>query len=223
VLFPAMSRIQDDRPRMAAMWLRANRMIGAITVPAMVGLIIVAHEFVATLFGEKWAEATPVIQILAWVGLLQSLQRLNSSVLLACDRTATLLRYSIVVLAASVVAFVGGLHWGIVGVATAYAISSTIVEPYYTWLTARVLDLRLVDFLRSLAGVAQATAGMAAVVLAAKMWVVPADLPAGVRLLIFVALGAAAYLALVAWRSPELRRDVRGLRRSRSAPAPQPA
>ena len=220
VLFPAMSRIQDDRRRMAAMWLRANRMIGAITVPAMIGLILVAPEFVATLFGAKWAEATPVIQILAWVGLLQSLQRLNSSVLLACDRTGTLLRYSLVVLTASVVAFVAGLHWGIVGVATGYVISSTIVEPYYTWLTVRVLDLRLIDFLRSLAGVAQATAGMAAVVLAAKYWLVPPDLAAGLKLAIFVALGLGSYALLAAWRAPELRAEVRGLRRT---PAPQPA
>ena len=51
VLFPAMARIQDDRKRMAAMWLRANRMIGAMSIPAMVGLMIVAPEFVATLFG----------------------------------------------------------------------------------------------------------------------------------------------------------------------------
>ena len=223
VLFPAMSRIQDDRPRMAAMWLRANRMIGAITIPAMTGLIIVAPEFVATLFGERWSEATPVIQILAWVGLLQSLQRLNSSVLQACDRTGTLLRYSIVVLVASVVAFVVGLHWGIVGVAAGYAVSSTLVEPYYTWLTARVLEVRLVEFLRTLAGVAQATLGMAAVVLGAKLWVVSPSLPAGVRLLILVALGAGTYLALAAWRAPELRADVRGLRRRRSAAAPQPA
>lgn len=223
VLFPAMSRIQDDRPRMAGMWLRANRMIGAITIPAMTGLIVVAPEFVATLFGERWSEATPVIQILAWVGLLQSLQRLNSSVLQACDRTATLLRYSVVVLLASVVAFVVGLHWGIVGVAVGYAVSSTLVEPYYTWLTARVLEVRFVDFLRSLAGVAQATIGMAAVVLGARVWVVSPDLPAGVRLGIFVLLGAATYLALAAWRAPELRADVRGLRRSRSAAAPQPA
>jgi O-antigen/teichoic acid export membrane protein len=220
VLFPAMSRIQDDRRRMAAMWLRANRMIGAITVPAMIGLILVAPEFVATLFGEKWADATPVIQILAWVGLLQSLQRLNSSVLLACDRTGTLLRYSLVVLTASVVAFVAGLHWGIVGVAAGYAISSTIVEPYYTWLTVRVLDLRVIDFLRSLAGVAQATAGMAAVVLAAKFWLVPPDLAAGLKLAIFVALGLGSYALLAAWRAPELRAEVRGLRRT---PAPQPA
>ncbi len=223
VLFPAMSRIQDDRPRMAAMWLRANRMIGAISIPAMIGLMIVAPEFVVTLFGDRWTDATPVIQILAWVGLLQSLQRLNSSVLQAADRTATLLRYSVIVLVASVVAFVVGLRWGIVGVATGYAVSSTLVEPYYTWLTARVLNLKLTDFLGSLMGVAQATVGMAAVVVAAKLWVVSPDLPAGVRLLILVVLGTATYLALAAWRAPELRGDIRGLRRNRSAAAPEPA
>jgi O-antigen/teichoic acid export membrane protein len=220
VLFPAMSRIQEDRPRMAAMWLRANRMIGAITIPAMVGLIVVAPEFVATLFGSRWEDATPVIQILAWVGLLQSLQRLNSSVLLAADRTRTLLHYSVIVLVASVVAFVVGLHWGIVGVAAGYAISSTIVEPYYTWLTVRVLDLRLLDFLRSLAGVAQASAGMVAVVLAAKTWLVSPELVPGLRLAIFVALGLGSYGLLAAWRAPELRADMRGLRRPS---APQPA
>ena len=223
VLFPAMSRIQDDRPRMAAMWLRANRMIGAISIPAMVGLIVVAPEFVATLFGPKWADAAPVIQILAWVGLLQSLQRLNSSVLQACDRTGTLLRYSVIVLVASVVAFVVGLRWGIVGVAAGYAVSSTLVEPYYTWLTARVLELKLTDFIRSLAGVAQASIGMAGVLVGAKLWLLSPDLPAGVRLLILVVLGAATYLGLAVWRAPELRGEIRGLRRSRSAAAPQPA
>jgi O-antigen/teichoic acid export membrane protein len=219
VLFPAMSRIQDDRPRMAALWLRANRLIGAISIPAMVGLMLVAPEFVATLFGERWEDAVPVIQILAWVGLLQSLQRLNSSVLQACDRTGTLLRYSVVVLAASVIAFVGGLHWGIVGVAAGYAISSTVVEPYYAWITARVLDVRAVDYARSLAGVVQATLGMAAVVLTAKLWLVSPDLAAGIRLAIYVALGLGSYALLAAWRAPELRADMRGLRR-RSAPQP---
>ncbi len=195
-------------------------MIGAISIPAMVGLMIVAPEFVLTLFGERWEDAIPVIQILAWVGLLQSLQRLNSSVLQARDMTGTLLRYSIVVLFASVVAFAAGLNWGIVGVAAGYAISSTLVEPYYTWLTARALDLRLIDFARSLAGVAQATVGMAAVVIAAKLWVVSPELPAGVRLALLALLGIATYLGLAAWRAPELRADIRGVRRRRATPAP---
>ena len=220
VLFPAMSRIQEDRPRMAAMWLRANRMIGAVTIPAMVGLMIVAPEFVLVLFGERWEAATPVIQILAWVGLLQSLQRLNSSVLLACDRTGTLFRYSIVVLVASVIAFGAGLNWGIVGIAAGYAISSTLIEPYYAWLTARVLHVPVLTFARAFTGIVQATLGMAAVVLSTDLWLLPDGLGAGARLAILVLVGVASYLALVLWRAPELRAEVRGLRRTRRAPAP---
>jgi O-antigen/teichoic acid export membrane protein len=223
VLFPAMSRIQDDRPRMAAMWLRANRLIGAISIPAMVGLMLVAPEFVATLFGERWEDAVPVIQILAWVGLLQSLQRLNSAVLLACDRSATLLRYSVVVLAASVAAFVAGLNWGIVGVAAAYAVSSTLVEPYYAWLTARAVGVTATDYLRTLAGIGQATAGMALVVTAAKLWLLPESLPESVALFVLAAVGAATYGALAAWLAPELRGELRYLRRRQARPAPQPA
>jgi hypothetical protein len=102
-----------------------------------------------------------VIQILAWVGMLQSLQGLNSSVLQARDRTGDLLKYGIVVCTASLTAFVLGLQWGLIGVAVAYAISSTLVEPYYTWLTARALGISVFAFPRALAGVVQAVLGMA--------------------------------------------------------------
>ena len=36
-----------------------------------------------------------MIQVLIWVGILQSIQRLNSTVLQACDRTRDMLRYSV--------------------------------------------------------------------------------------------------------------------------------
>ena len=44
-------------------------------------------EVVNVILGERWEEAIPVIRLLAWVGLLQSLQGLNSSILQARDRT----------------------------------------------------------------------------------------------------------------------------------------
>jgi O-antigen/teichoic acid export membrane protein len=223
VLFPAFSRLQDDRPRMAAAWLRGNRMIGAITVPAMVGLIVVAPEFVRIVLGAQWAEAIPVIQLLAWVGLLQSLQRLNSSVLMACDRARTLLGYSVVVLVASLAAFVLGLQWGIVGVAAAYAASSTVVELYYTWLTARVLELSPFALLRALSGVVQATLGMLACVLFARAGLVDAGVGDAGRLILLTAIGAASYAVLCRWRAPEVLGELRGLRRRRSEPAPAPA
>ena len=219
VLFPAFSRLQDERKRMAAAWLRGNRLIGAITIPAMLGLMVVAPEFVRVVLGERWEEAIPVIQLLAWVGLLQSLQRLNSSVLMACDRAKTLLWYSIVVLVASLAAFVFGLQWGIVGVAAAYAASSTVVELYYTWLTARVLEISPMSLVHALSGVIQASLGMLACVLFARFLL--ADELGDVSLLILLtALGAATFAALCWWRAPEVVGEIRGLRRRNPAPAP---
>lgn len=216
VLFPAFSRMQNDVPAMTAIWLRVNRVIASITMPALLGLIAVAPDFVHVALGDRWSAATRVIQILAWVGLLQSLQGLNGSVLRAVDRTSTLLRYSVVVLVASLAAFTVGLQWGIVGVATAYAVSSTFVEPYYTWLTTRSVGLPLWAFVKSLAGVSQASLAMFLSVIAVRLALTRSGLSPGLRLPILIFLGAAVYLPLCAWRAPQVVDELRTLRRRRS-------
>ena len=228
VLFPAFSRHQDEPSRIAAAWMRVNRLVGSVTVPGMLGLIIVAPDFVDTLLGHKWSLAIPVIQILAWVGLLQSLQRLNSSILAARDRANVLFRYSVIVLVVTLAAFVAGLPWGIVGIAAAYAIVSTGLEPYYTWLTARALGVGLLDFARALSGVAQAAVFMAAVVAAARFALVHFGMTAPARLGLLIGLGASVYVPVCVWRAPEVLEEIRDLlarRRgtaSTAAPAVQP-
>ena len=216
VLYPTFSRMQDDVPRVAQAWLSVNRIVGAISLPALAGMVMVAPEFVDVVLGPKWQSAVVVIQILAWVGMLQSLQGLNSAVLQARDRTGDLLRYGVIVCAASLTAFVLGLQWGLVGVAAAYAISSTLVEPYYTWLTTRALGISFLAFPRALAGVAQAVLGMVAAIALARLLLSGAGLGAGLRLLAFVAVGLLAYAPLVLWRAPELRGLVRRVRRRRA-------
>ncbi len=216
VLYPAFSRMQDDPARMATIWIGVNRVVGAITIPSLIGLVIVAPEFVSVVLGDKWEAAVPVMQILAWVGLLQSLQRLNSSILEARNRTKVLFRYSMIVLAASLIGFVGGLHWGIVGVAVGYAISSTIVEPYYSWLTARALDVSLWTFIRGLTGVVIASAVMGGFVLATRLLLVDAGAPAAVTLIVEVVVGIVVYVPCCLWRVPEITTELRGIRERRA-------
>jgi O-antigen/teichoic acid export membrane protein len=223
VLFPAMARMQHDLPRMAESWLRANRIIAAISVPSLLGMLVVAPDFVAVVLGDKWQIATPVIQVLCWVGLLQSLQRLNSSVLQACDRTNDLFRYSVIVTAGSLAAFVLGLHWGLVGVAVAYAISSTAIEPYYTWLTTRALHVRLRDVLLSIRGVLEASVLMAVVTLAVREALVAAGWPPALRLAAVIAVGAAVYIPACAWRAEDVMNELRALRERRRGAAAAPA
>jgi len=162
-----------------------------------------------------------VIQILAWVGLLQSMQRFNSSVLQSRDRTRTLLFCSIVTVVASLSAFGVGLQWGIVGVATAYAVSSTFAEPYYAWRTMRTVGVSVRAYLANLAGVVEAALGMVVCVLGTRLFLLPEDMSPALRFAILVLVGAASYLPLWAWRAPEVLADLRSqLRRKRKTAAP---
>jgi polysaccharide transporter, PST family len=220
VLFPAFSRMQEDRARIAAVWIRATRLLAAVALPAMLGLIIVADELVGVVLGARWSAAVPVIQILAWVGLLQAVQTLNEDVLQALDRTSTMFRFMCVWSVSSVTAFVIGLHWGVVGVAACFAIANTILFPVSIWLPARAAGISVRSFARGLAGVVQAAVVMAIVVLLARLALLETDAAAGVRLVLLVLVGGAVYLPLLAWRAPETFGEVKRLR---ARPAAGPA
>lgn len=228
VLIPAFSRLQDEPERIAALWARAARLVGAISIPALAGLVIVAPDFVPVVLGSQWEAAVPVVQLLAWVGMLQAVQAINVDILIARDRTSTLFRYSVAFFFAHLIAFTFGLQWGIVGVAAAFAVSSTLVEPILTVITARCIGVSPWVFFRALSGVAQATVGMCAAVLGLRLAMVEAGVPPLVRLLAATAAGAVVLLPLMAWRAPEVWRDVRSLlgtarRTAPPAPAAGPA
>ncbi len=220
VMLPALARSQAEPARLASMWLRANRIVASVTIPAMLGLMVVAPEFVLVVLGDSWAAAIPIVRVLAWVGLLQSLQRMNGSVLQARNRARSLLVYAVVVVIASVIAFVVGLPFGIFGVAIAYAISSTFVEPYYTWVTARAVGIGLRDVWHSLAGVVEAAVLMTVGVTVLKLILLDQGAATAVRLAVLVAAGIALYIPLCSWRSPEVTEELRLLRRRRGSSPP---
>jgi O-antigen/teichoic acid export membrane protein len=216
VFFPAFSRMSDDRERMADVWIRATRLVGVISFPALVGLVIVAPDFVHVVLGPRWNEATLVIQILAWVGLIQSLQTLSGEVLLALDRAAWLLRFTMLWFVGSLAAFAVGVQWGIIGVATCYAAATFLIEPVRTYITARALGISPWRFVRSLTGVVQATAVMATVVLGARVALIETGVPVAARLVLLVLVGGVAYAAGCRWRAPEVGLEISSAIRRRA-------
>jgi O-antigen/teichoic acid export membrane protein len=219
VFFPAFSQMSDDRERMAAVWIRATRLIAMISMPALVGLVIVAPDFVEVVLGPRWHDVTPLIQILAVAGLIQSLQTLSGEVLLALGRASTLLRFTIAWFAANVGALVLGLHWGVIGVAVCTVVATLIVEPVRTYLTARALGIPTSRFFTALSGVAQATATMAAVLIGARALLVEAGAPTAVRLIFLIVLGTVVYACACLWRARDLTNELRDALRGRGKTA----
>jgi O-antigen/teichoic acid export membrane protein len=220
VFSPAFSRIQDEPERIAATWARVGRLLAAVSVPALCGLVVVAPDFVPLVLGKQWTGAVPVVQVLAWVGLVQALQAINMDILLARGESRTMFRFALVMTTCHLTAFAIGLHWGVVGVAVGYAISTTLIEPVQTVLAARSLGVSPLVFLRPIARVMQAGLGMCAAVMLVRAALVNADVPAEARLLICIPVGAVVYAALCMWRVPELAEEARGLLRRRAPSAP---
>jgi O-antigen/teichoic acid export membrane protein len=219
VFFPAFSQLADERERMADIWVRATRLIALVAVPALVGLAVVAADFVQVVLGSKWAEIVPVIQILIVVGLIQSVQTLSVEVLLAVGRANWLFRFTLLWFLATVGAFALGVRWGVVGVAACVAAVTVLVEPFRTYLASRALGISPWRVPRALLGVAQAAALMAVVALALRTTLVEAGVPAGARLVLVTVVGAAVYLAACLWRASEVTNELWGAlgRRRRAA------
>jgi O-antigen/teichoic acid export membrane protein len=213
VLIPAFSRLQDDTERLGRVWLRGSRLSAAVSVPAFLGMLAVAPDFVPVILGDRWLDAVPVLQLLCWAGILQGIQLLQWSVLQARGRAGALLRYAFMSTGVNVAAFAIGLHWGIVGVAAGFAIARTVMVPFITRLTCRELGLRLGDFPRALASVMRAAAAMVAAVLLARVGLVELGVPAAARLPLLVLVGAASYGAILFWRAPDVMRELKALRK----------
>jgi O-antigen/teichoic acid export membrane protein len=213
VLFPAFALIADDPARTGAAWLRGNRIIAAASVPAFVGLAVVAPDFVPVVLGGRWHKAVPVLQLLCIAGLSQSIQSLNHSMLQALDRAGLLLAFMIFSATVTVSAFVIGLHWGVVGVAAGFAVARTSVLPLFTTIVCRAAQTSVLAFARSVRPILEVSAAMGALTYALRLALVHADVAAGARLAAVVALGAASYVSLLAWREPALVAEIRNLAR----------
>lgn len=149
--FPAFARIQDDNGRFRQAYTRSCMLIALISFPVMAGLGVVADPMIRTILGAKWIGAIRVFQILAPVGIVQSVQTTVGQIYMAKGRTDWFFRWGIASGLILVSSFLVGIHFGILGVATAYCIAFIGITMIPGFLIPfRLIGLKLADFARAL-------------------------------------------------------------------------
>lgn len=208
-LFPAFARLQDDPARMGSVWLRVNRVVSAAFVPALLGLAVVASDFVSVALGQKWAGVAPLLQIMALGVIAHAVSLVGAEVLKALGRGGPLLWFYVAETAVLLAAILVGLQWGVVGVATAFALVSVPTRAYFIRMTGRAIGVSFGRFLASLSGVGEASLALVAATLAARMLLLETAAPAWLRLLVVIAIGVAVYVPISLWRVPDMRSELR--------------
>jgi O-antigen/teichoic acid export membrane protein len=150
VILPTFSRLQEDRVRLAHVYLRATESVALAVCPAMTLTILCAPVAVPAVFGEAWEPAIPPLQLLAATTILYMIFSLAGGVVLAAGRADWEFRWSIFTVIVALTSFAIGLNWGITGVAAAYLIMSLVLSPIRLIIIQRIIPISTWSFLRSL-------------------------------------------------------------------------
>jgi O-antigen/teichoic acid export membrane protein len=212
VAFPAFTRIRDDRPALRRAFLRATEYCVMLGVPLFALMGLLAAPAVTVVYGARWAEAVPVLQVLAPYGMLWVAALVVSDVFKAVGRVRVLFWVNV----ARVALLVGGLllavRFGVVGVAAAVLAVALVTRGVQLYLVSGVLGLGARDHVAIFGPTIAATVVMA-IVVAASRTALPALRPLA-DLLLHGLLGAAVYavalLTLARVRALEVLGLVRG-------------
>lgn len=210
VMFPSLSEIQDRPAKVKGVFLAVTRAIALVTFPLMLGLLVTTRPFVLSVFGKQWLEMVPILQVLATVGLVQSIGTLNGNLFMSQGRTALQFRLGLIVKGIRIAAIVVGLRWGVMGVAIAYAISVWLTSLPTFYYACGLVDLSLGELTRNLLPVFGVGTTMAIIVYAGA-WALPMEWSSGVRLTLLVVGGGIAYGGLVVGLNLRAYREVRDL------------
>lgn len=213
VLLPVFSRVSASGENPKEAYLGAARYIGAVTLPVVTGLAILARPFVLLFFGDAWVAAAPIVTALAILAGIRAIGTHPGDVLKATGRLGTLARIEMVRAVVIVVVVIIAARRSAVAVAASLAAIDGAMTLVAFAITARAIGVSIREIVRAYAPSAVAAAVMAGVLLAWQRWAPP--LPLAAHVAIGVVCGAMTYLAVVTLTAPQMVLEVRQMLRRR--------
>lgn len=149
-VLPGLSRLTEDRP---AFWRVFTDVIGmtiALTLPASIGLAMVAGLLVQVVLGPQWTAAAPILAVLAVSGAIEVIMANNGTVYLAMGKPrlpAMLCGVKLAVLIGTAAVLVPDS--GLMGMAVSELIASVFAVILSVVVMMKVVEIPLVGVVRA--------------------------------------------------------------------------
>lgn len=148
VALPLFARLQGDLPRMKRGYLVATQVSATIASPVFILAAALSPIVIPLCFGAKWHAAVPVMEVLAFIGILHATLFFNTTVMIATGRPRAALLVTAMNATSNLIAFVAVVHWGVTAVAAAYVVRGYITSPVPILMVRRWIGFSLVDYVR---------------------------------------------------------------------------
>ncbi len=215
ISFPALSAIQRDPERLRRASRRALSHVSFLSVPLGLGMSAVSPELVATVYGDRWEAAGPVLQVLAFYGMLLSISAVHGPVFRAIGKPDVMLYTSVVHQSLLIALLFVLAPYGVIGICFAVLLPLLVSSTISFVLVIRYLQFRPLDLLAPLLRSGTCAGLMYAGVEALQRqreWLDPHHV--AIQLLLAAGLGVGIYAATTLLLNRETLTDLLGTARS---------
>jgi len=152
VLFPALTKLQDDPVRQGRAYLRATSLLALVAVPLCLVQAPIADPLIKLIFPAKWYPAIGVVQLLSF-GMVGRLMTAPSRGMLMAQGRFNVLMWMAALNAISFLGCVilGAALGGLIGVALMASIAMFLYGPVQIYVAARPSGATVRDVLRTYA------------------------------------------------------------------------
>lgn len=122
VAVATLSKMRDNLEELRRAWSTALSSLTFFAMPAFVILAVIGSDLIVLLLGPKWAGAGTLLTVFALRGPAQAVERTLGWLHVAAGRADRWMRWGFLSCGVQVIAILGGLPFGTMGVTTSYTI-----------------------------------------------------------------------------------------------------
>ena len=193
----------DERERRLHVLRKMVRFTAFIAFPLLFGLGLVSHEFIVVAIGEKWAFSASLLPLLCLCGAFMPISTLLSDAVVSHHRSNIYLWNTLVLGIIQMSLLIGLWRQGIYLMVVAYAALNILWMFVWHFFVYRLMDYRLLHFLKDILPFALAAAAVMAVTgvvtefIVDGLWLIDDYIRLWVLLLSRVLLAVALYYAVM--------------------------
>jgi teichuronic acid exporter len=181
VMPPVFAAVQNDPPAVRRYLCSLTEGLALVTMPACIGLSLVADDLIRTFLGRSWTAAIMPLRLLGVYAMFRCLVAILPQVLIFTGHSRRNMQFSILASIVMPIAFIIGTHWGTTGVAWAWITVYPILMTFtFVRHALQQVQLPVRAYIASLWPALSGTLAMTAVVLTLRL-IVPHTLPPAVR------------------------------------------
>lgn len=145
---PVLTRVRDDKERYRQVFRKMLRFISFISFPVMLGIGLIAREFLLIVGGEKWVESATLLSMLSIYGAFFPISTLYSNLTISQGRSGINLWCTVILCVLIWIGLVILHPFGLHTMVVFFVALNILWLGVWQWFAHRLIGLRLWDVIR---------------------------------------------------------------------------